>query len=193
MVTKIDKKIVSWSVKEGEVKKEPEAVVELKRPEVLAGKTYKIDSPISAPLYMTVNDNEGKPFEVFFSSKNIQSYQWMTALSRMISAVFRRTDNPAFVIEQLKSTFDPNGGYWLKGGKWMSSLVAHIGSVLERHIEGSGEAIEVEELPTPRVEEETAEEPPQRGSEPCPECGSHNIRIMDGCLTCLDCGYSKCG
>ena len=157
MTVKIAKKIVGFKVvKEDDnielekvAPKEPEDNVvqmheKLERPEMLIGSTYKIRTPLSEhSLYVTVNDvvlNAGtehelrRPFEIFINSKNMDHFQWIVALTRIISAVFRKGGDVTFLVEELRSVFDPRGGYFKKGGKYMPSLVGEIGDVIERHM-----------------------------------------------------------
>ena len=120
----------------------------LERPEVLIGSTYKIKTPVSDhAMYLTINDimlNEGtehehrRPFEIFINSKNLDHFQWIVALTRIISAVFSKGGDVAFLTEELKAVFDPRGGYWQPGGKFMPSIVAEIGYVVERHLQTIG-------------------------------------------------------
>ena len=120
----------------------------LERPEMLIGSTYKIKTPVSEhAMYLTINDivlNEGtehehrRPFEIFINSKNLDHFQWIVALTRIISAVFRKGGDVAFLTEELKAVFDPRGGYWQPGGKFMPSIVAEIGYVVERHLQTIG-------------------------------------------------------
>src|SRR5947209_1845136 len=120
----------------------------LERPEVLIGSTYKIKTPVSDhAMYVTINDivlNEGtdyeqrRPFEVFINSKNLDHFQWIVALTRIISAVFRKGGDVTFLVEELKAVFDPRGGYWQPGGKFMPSTIAELGYVIERHLQSIG-------------------------------------------------------
>ena len=120
----------------------------VERPEMLVGSTYKIKTPVSDhAMYLTINDimlNEGtehehrRPFEIFINSKNLDHFQWIVALTRIISAVFRKGGDVAFLTEELKAVFDPRGGYWQPGGKFMPSIVAEIGYVVERHLQAIG-------------------------------------------------------
>jgi hypothetical protein len=159
MTIKIDKKIVGYNVVkddessavEGVAKKEDNIVhmhEKVERDDMLMGSTYKIKTPLSEhALYITVNDiilNEGtehelrRPFEVFINSKSMDHFQWIVALTRIISAVFRKGGDVTFLVEELRSVFDPSGGYFKKGGKFMPSLVAEIGDVLEMHMREIG-------------------------------------------------------
>src|SRR5258705_12760740 len=154
---KIDKKIVKYKVTKPEEKPRetlpPKAKVlwmheKLERPEVLIGSTYKIKTPVSDhAMYVTINDivlNEGteheqrRPFEVFINSKNLDHFQWIVALTRIISAVFRKGGDVSFLVEELKAVFDPRGGYWKPGGKFMPSLIAEIGHTIEHHLKTIG-------------------------------------------------------
>ena len=116
----------------------------LERPEMLVGSTYKVKTPVSDhAMYVTVNDiilNEGtehekrRPFEIFINSKNLDHYQWIVALTRIISAVFRKGGDVTFLVEELKAVFDPRGGYWQTGGKFMPSIIAELGHIVEKHL-----------------------------------------------------------
>src|SRR5256885_7389459 len=120
----------------------------LERPEVLIGNTYKIKTPVSDhAMYVTINDivlNEGteyeqrRPFEVFINSKNLDHFQWIVALTRIISAVFRKGGDVTFLVDELKAVFDPRGGYWQPGGKFMPSIIAELGYVIEKHLQMIG-------------------------------------------------------
>src|SRR5690554_1713963 len=147
MTTKINQKIIGVSVKRAaEVTPEPieQMHEKFERPDMLTGATYKIKTPLSDhALYITINDvvlNVGtdhetrRPFEIFINSKNMEHFQWVVALTRVISAVFRKGGDVSFLIEELRSVYDPNGGYYKKGGVFMPSLVAEIGAIIERHM-----------------------------------------------------------
>jgi len=168
----------------------------LDRPAALEGATYKLKWPGSEhALYITINDiviaGHRRPFEVFINSKNMEHFAWTVALTRMISAVFRRGGDISFVVEELKAVFDPRGGAWMEG-RYIPSILAAIGGVIERHlieigfIEGEGLGLksdpkaEVVALGTPR-------------GKSCSSCGSYEMRMVEGCMTCASCGYSKCG
>ena len=173
----------------------------LDRPEALPGRTYKIVWPESEhAMYITINDiiQDGRirPFEVFINSKNTEHYAWTVALTRMISAVFRRGGDVSFVVEELKAVFDPRGGHWM-GGRYVPSLLAAIGEVIERHL------IEIGFMADPHGQREekammalaaNAETPrPASGLRQCPKCGQPSLMKLEGCDTCSSCGYSKCG
>ncbi len=171
----------------------PREVVLTPRPESLHGSTYKIKWPESAhAVYVTINDvgagAERRPFEIFINSKNMDHYAWTLGLTRMISAVFRRGGDVSFVPEELKAVFDPRGGGWING-RYVPSLLAAIGGVIERHLAGlgGGEAREAERegpLPAPAAIAPSAI---------CPRCGGPDLVRKEGCDVCMDCGYSKCG
>ena len=198
----------------------------VKRPEMLIGSTYKIKTPLSEhALYVTINDivlNPGsehelrRPFEIFINSKNMDHFQWIVALTRIISAVFRKGGDVTFLVDELRSVFDPKGGYFKKGGKYMPSLVAEIGDAIESHLihigllkqEGLDEHQQklVEEKrkqyeqnqnshsqnkEAPKKEEGDNDFP--SGATLCAKCNTKAMIKMDGCLTCLNCGESKCG
>ncbi len=229
MTNKINKKIVDFKV----VKTEEENPVEampvvpvrehmhenVERPELLLGSTYKIKTPHSEhALYVTINDvilNQGtdhemrQPYEVFINSKNMDHFQWVVALTRVISAVFRKGGDVCFLVKELKSVFDPQGGYFKKGGKFMPSLVAEIGDAIESHMRMTGflkdETLDEHQqklVNSKRAEYEAQQQscddsdekgdfPP--GAQLCAKCQTKATILMDGCMTCLNCGDSKCG
>lgn len=161
------------------------------RDEALSGMTYKIKWPHSAhAVYVTVNDaivdGQRRPFEIFVNSKNMEHYAWTLALTRMISAVFRRGGDVGFVAEELKAVFDPQGGAWLSG-RYVPSLPAAIGGVVERHLR-QDLAVAV-----PRIAEVVEPQPDAPRPAVCPRCASPALIRKEGCDTCTDCGYSKCG
>ena len=168
----------------------------LDRPNALEGNTYKVKWPDSEhALYITINDlvigGHRRPFEVFINSKNMEHFAWTVALTRMISAVFRRGGDVSFVVEELKAVFDPRGGAWMQG-KYIPSILAAIGGVIERHmidigfIEGEGMGLKTD----PQAEVVGMDAP--RGKS-CSSCGSFEMRMIEGCMTCASCGFSKCG
>ncbi|MGD0143941.1 MAG: LAGLIDADG family homing endonuclease [Rhizomicrobium sp.] len=170
----------------------------LDRPEVLLGQTYKIKWPDSDhAFYITVNDIEKdgrrRPFEIFINSKNMAAYAWTLALTRMISAVFRRGGDVSFVVDELKAVFDPRGGQWMEG-RYVPSLLAAIGELIERHLVAIGFMNPREKLDLPpeiRAIAMAAGEG-SRGR-PCPRCGSPSLVQLEGCDTCVSCGFSRCG
>jgi ribonucleoside-diphosphate reductase alpha chain len=191
----------------------------LEREGVLAGYTYKLRWPSSDhAMYITINDIERtgppatdgaprrRPFEIFINSKNLEHYAWTVALTRMISAIFRRGGDVSFVVEELKAVFDPQGGQWI-GGRYVPSLLAAIGGVIETHMVRTGF------LAPPRASEAengllaktlaVGERPagtaaglgPAADSDrrrSCPRCGAQSLRQQEGCVLCDNCGYSKC-
>ena len=170
----------------------------LERPQTLEGNTYKLKWPDSPhAIYITINDvvlsGHRRPFEVFINSKNMEHYAWTVALTRMMSAVFRRGGDVSFVVEELKAVFDPRGGAWI-GGKYVPSILAAIGGVIERHLISigfiSGEGMGLKTDPTAEVYDLGAG---RTGAAECNSCGSSAMRMSEGCMTCTDCGYSKCG
>ena len=188
----------------------------LERPEMLQGSSYKITTPLSEhALYVTINDiilNQGtnnelrRPFEMFINSKNMDHYQWIVALTRIVSAVFRKGGDITFLVEEFRSVFDPHGGYFKKGGKFMPSLVAEIGDVLESHLCMIGllKKNGPDEHQKKYIEEKRAENEQRisgaddnhsdfpENAELCKKCLTKAMIMMDGCLTCLNCGDSKC-
>ena len=204
---KITGKIVGWKVKEDKVEDEagneykvqmPET---LERPRKVRGTTYKIKPAVTdSAMYVTINDIEledgtVRPLELFINTKHVQHQQWVTALTRMVSAIFRKPGPYLFVIEELKEIFDPQGGYFANG-KMMPSVVAHVADVLEEHFIDIG-VMERKQLSAAQqlVIAEKKEQAEAAGVEmqQCPECHQHAMIMMDGCLTCTSCGYSKCG
>jgi ribonucleoside-diphosphate reductase alpha chain len=168
----------------------------LSRPEALEGQTYKVKWPDSEhALYITVNDlllnGHRRPFEVFINSKNMEHFAWTVALTRMISAVFRRGGDVSFVVEELKAVFDPRGGAWVDG-KYIPSILAAIGGVIEHHmvVTGflSGEGMGMKSDP----QAEVVNLQQNRGGA-CSSCGQFDLRMVEGCMTCGSCGFSKCG
>lgn len=166
----------------------------LDRPQSLEGRTYKLKWPDSEhAIYLTINDvimnGSRRPFEVFINSKNMEHFAWTLALTRMISAVFRRGGDVSFVVEELKQIFDPRGGAWIKG-KYIPSILAAIGGVIETHmiatgfLEGEGTGLKQDYL---------ANQASVSSEKPCPSCGQYDLQMMEGCMTCVSCGHSKCG
>ena len=233
---KIEKKIVGYAVAKPENKEKgsakPEYVREmtdggaevirmhekLERPEVLVGSTYKVKTPVSDhAMYVTINDivlNEGtehekrRPFEIFINSKNLDHYQWIVALTRIISAVFRKGGDVTFLVDELKAVFDPRGGYWQPGGKFMPSIIAELGYIVEKHLIAIGlmPSVDLDEGQKKLIREKRAEyEESQKqqdafsesdypdGAQLCNKCNTVAVVMMDGCMTCLSCGDSKCG
>jgi ribonucleoside-diphosphate reductase alpha chain len=169
----------------------------LDRPAALEGQTYKLKWPASEhALYITINDiiiaGHRRPFEVFINSKNMEHYAWTVALTRMISAVFRRGGDVSFVVEELKAVFDPRGGAWMEG-RYIPSILAAIGGVIERHLVAigfiAGEGLGLKADPSAAV----VAMPARAGLATCSSCGSQDMRMVEGCMTCASCGFSKCG
>jgi hypothetical protein len=233
MGMKIDQKIAKYEVVAREEKAETVAATpatprtegkvihmheKVVRPEVLMGSTYKIKTPVcDHAMYVTINDivlNRGtphevrRPFEIFINSKNLDHYQWIVALTRIISAVFRKGGDITFLVEELKAVFDPRGGYWKPGGLFMPSIIAELGFVVEHHLTEIGliKRQELDEARRKLIDEKRAEyearnaqqdafarsEFPE-GAQLCSKCSTAAVIMLDGCLTCLSCGDSKCG
>lgn len=214
----------------------------IERPEVLIGSTYKIKSPlVEHAMYVTINDivlNAGtehelrRPFEIFINSKSMEHFQWIVALTRIMSAVFRKGGDVTFLVDEMKAVFDPRGGYFKAGGVYMPSLVAELGAIVEEHMKSIGlihdpemsahqrailaekrkqyedrakKNTDVSVAPAPAapaapalgaaediaVTGDGASFPPSATL--CHKCSTKALVIMDGCATCLNCGYSKCG
>ncbi len=237
-MTRIEKKIIKYSVAKPEKDEPdaPPAVDDaaassevseskvirmherLERPPVLLGSTYKIKTPVSDhAMYVTVNDivlNEGtkhevrRPFEIFINSKNLDHFQWIVALTRIISAVFRKGGDVTFLVDELKAVFDPRGGYWQPGGRFMPSIIAELGYVVEDHLTRIGllkprapDAHQQKLIAEKRAEFEErnrqqdafAESRIPDGAQLCIKCNTLAVVMVDGCRTCLNCGESKCG
>ncbi|HEX7326621.1 MAG TPA: NrdJb [Rhodanobacteraceae bacterium] len=267
MTTRITKKIKGYQVLDAAAKSVPAATAtavhaaapadtgvkviqmheKLARPEILIGATYKIKSPLfEHALYVTINDivlNAGtayemrRPFEIFINSKNMDHFQWIVALTRIMSAVFRKGGDVTFLVEELKAVFDPRGGYFKAGGVYMPSIVAELGNIIEHHLKLIGLIKDVELSDSQRAliaekraafervnakkntETGTTGKPgsapvnpvaaaadaaeagtaaDSAGSFPpnaamCTKCNTKALVLLDGCQTCLNCGYSKCG
>ncbi len=168
----------------------------LDRPQALEGQTYKLKWPDSEhAIYLTVNDvvvnGHRRPFEVFINSKNMEHFAWTVALTRMISAVFRRGGDVSFVVEELKAVFDPRGGAWIKG-KYIPSILAAIGGVLETHMVAIG-FLEGEGLGLKQDPQAVMPAVASGKGKACSSCGQYDLRMVEGCMTCASCGYSKCG
>ncbi|MGH8595831.1 MAG: NrdJb [Gammaproteobacteria bacterium] len=187
----------------------------VERPERLLGATYKLKTPLSEhALYVTINDivlNAGtphehrRPFEVFINSKNMDHFQWIVALTRIVSAVFRKGGDMGFLVDELRSVFDPRGGYFKKGGKYMPSLVAEIGDVIEAHLRAIGmldapvDPVREAHLEATRVAyakshfADAATPGFPRDAAFCAHCYTKAVVALDNCMTCLNCGESNCG
>lgn len=204
---KIDRPIVGWSIIAESENKDTPVVYNyepLPRPSELIGTTYKIKPPIiDDAVYITINDiemenGERRPFEIFINSKHMDSFQWVTGLTRVLSAMFRLPGPaPVFIVKELQQVFDPKGSYFIPGvSKQCPSILAHIGMVIEHHCRKLGLMVD-EELPeyTKRILKEKESVAKKRGVEgqTCGKCGENTLFILDGCLTCTSCGDSKCG
>ena len=204
----------------------------VERPEVLIGSTYKIKSPlVEHAMYVTINDivlNAGtehelrRPFEIFINSKSMDHFQWIVALTRIMSAVFRKGGDVTFLVDEMKAVFDPRGGYFKAGGVYMPSIVAEIGSAVEEHLKMIGMIVDPDLSDAQKAliaEKRAAYESKKKSAEPvakpsgelsaapattgdasfpasaslCHKCNTKALVLMDGCQTCLNCGYSKCG
>jgi ribonucleoside-diphosphate reductase alpha chain len=178
----------------------------LKRDAALEGATYKLRWPGSDhALYITINDIERdgrrRPFEVFINTKNLEHYAWTVALTRMISAIFRRGGDVTFVVEELKAIFDPQGGQWM-GGRYVPSLIAAIGEVIEGHLvrtgflrdpKTGGDGERVEDRVALAAGDSSPPVAPRAGGRTCPRCNARSLQRREGCWVCDACGYSRCG
>lgn len=227
MTVKIDQKIVNCSVVKETAEPQPsihcpnlsgdghctKEFHPLELPDVLAGKRYRLKSPLyDSSLYMIVMDaevnGELRPVEVFFESKNMESYSWIKFTARMVSALLRQPGPfPTYIIDEMEQTSAPNGSYFLpKGGGKVESIVHHIGKVLKQHCMELGllsgtvklDAAQVEYLEKKKEElglssdSENSSEYPEYATA-CAKCGEKAVILMDGCSTCLSCSDSKCG
>ena len=220
MAKKIDQEIVDYAVVasvESDVETSPDIDVvhmheKLERPEILIGSTYKVKTPLSEhALYITINDiilnpdtphEQRQPFEIFINSKNMDHFQWVVALTRVISAVFRKGGDATFLVEELKAVFDPKGGYFKRGGRFMPSLVAEIGEAIEHHMKSIGllpedKLDEHQRAFLSKKKQELAGNDDPDGDFPtsaqlCGKCHTKAVIFADGCMTCLSCGDSKC-
>jgi hypothetical protein len=236
MAIKIEKKIVGYKVATQEQQQEAQAETtqienqqedeanvvrmheRLERPEMLRGTTYKIKPPVSDhAMYITINDivlnqdteyEKYRPYEIFINSKNLDHYQWIVALTRVLSSVFRKGGDVAFLVEELKAVFDPKGGYFAGEGRFMPSIIAELGYVIERHFKSIGiistevlDEHQKELFEKKRQEFENQDKQTDafvnqefpHGSTLCGQCNTVAVVLMDNCETCLNCGYSKCG
>ena len=180
-------------------KEEPKEQVlnKASRPKELEGTTYQIKTPLAADaLYVTINDlvNEDgthRPYELFINTKNLQHFSWIVAMTRLISAVFRHQTNPAYLVSELKSIYDPNGGYY-SDGKYIPSLVADIGRIIELHLSKIG-LLEEKSAPIAVKRDKEVSKEGEGGLMICPECNEKALLNQENCLKCLSCGFSKCG
>ena len=196
---KIEQKIVSCKVADKVTETTKETMHEgILRPTDLHGATYKIKTPQSEhALYITINNMEldgvVHPYEMFINSKNMDHFQWVIALTRLVSAVWRKGGDSKFLVEELKNVFDPKGGYYKRGGVYMPSLVAEIGTVIEQHLKSIGViAVVIDEHQQAFLEAKKEE---YKGAEMqlCGKCNVKALVLLDGCMTCTNCGDSKCG
>ena len=187
----------------------------VERPEFLLGSTYKLKPPVAEhAMYITINDiilNEGtaheqrRPYEIFINSKNMEHFQWIIALTRVISACFRKGGDSTFLVEELRSVYDPSGGYFKKGGVFMPSLVADMGAVIEKHMKiiGMIKDEEISEHTQKILNEKRAQYESQGAGDEgvaqypasatvCQKCSVKAVIHMDGCESCLSCGASRC-
>ena len=168
----------------------------LQRDQSLPGFTYKLKWPDSDhAIYVTLNDiiqeSHRRPFEIFINSKNLEHYAWTVALTRMISAVFRRGGDVSFVVEELKAVFDPRGGQWMEG-RYVPSLLAAIGGIIEQHMINTGFISPAERFAPDSADADGVEVEQMKDLRYCPKCSQHALIFQEGCHTCRNCGFSKC-
>ncbi len=219
MTVKIEQKIIGVEVVPATESAASAEIIQMhekvERPEMLVGATYKLKTPLSPhALYVTINDivlNPGtahelrRPFEVFINSKSMEHFQWIVALTRIISAVFRKGGDVTFLVDELRSVFDPRGGYFKKGGRYMPSLVAEIGDVIEAHLRTIGlieqprDAARDAHLEAVRAayaadtNRAAGDDGFPASAVLCTHCHSRAVVMLENCNTCLNCGESKCG
>lgn len=196
-IHKINSKITSINLVRGDAER-VDLHEGVSRPDMLHGTTYKLKSPVyDHAIYITINDivlNEGtpeevrRPFEIFINSKNMANFMWVTALTRILSAVFRKGGGLDFLAEEMQCIFDPKGGYWKKG-KYYNSIVAEIGGVVENHLIRLGLVSKEDALSGDAIEHA----PKSAMGEICPKCQSPTVIRAEGCNRCLNCDYSECG
>ena len=210
MSVKIDKRITAYEVAKADSEKESnvtQIAPLLEREDILEGNTYKIKTPDSEhAMYITINDiviNQGqedehrRPFEMFINSKNMEHFMWIVALTRVVSAIFRKGGDVTFLAEEMKAVFDPRGGYYKRGGKYMPSIVAEIGEVIQKHLisigmmEGQLDNVELQ-AKRKEAEEKLGADAMAKGQQ-CDKCGAMAVVRLDNCNCCLECGDSKCG
>lgn len=223
VITEADKQQAEAANQEAAARQAESKIIQMhesvERPDMLVGSTYKIKTPESEhAMYITINDivlNKGteheqrRPFEIFVNSKNMEHFQWILALTRITSAVFRKGGDITFLVEEMRAVFDPRGGYFKKGGRYIPSLVAEIGDVIDDHLKKIG--MIVDESMTDHQKQILAEKRAQyeeahqvaddsaddaqypAGANLCTKCNTKAVILMDGCMTCLSCGDSKCG
>lgn len=167
------------------------------RPNELEGTTYKIKTPLSPDaLYLTINDlvdnGHHRPYELFINTKNLQQLSWIVAMTRLISAVFRKEPDPSFLVEELKSIYDPNGGYF-SNGRFVPSLAADIGLVIEQHLRKIGIIEEKKKIAKIESQKEDTVKAGSSNLMICPQCNDKGLYSSENCLKCILCGYSKCG
>ena len=209
MIKKIEQSITGVEVltDAGAVEESSAEIIQMhekvERPEMLLGSTYKLKTPLSAhALYVTVNDivlNAGtahelrRPFEIFINSKNMDHFQWIVALTRIISAVFRKGGDVTFLVDEMHSVFDPRGGYFKKGGHYAPSLVAEIGDVIEIHLRSIGLIGPARVRQSNHVASQDNDSGIPGDALHCSQCFAKAVVALDNCQTCLNCGESKCG
>ena len=217
-VVKLEPAVEMTKDSHGHASKVVRMTEEVQRPEFLIGATYKIKTPVSDhAMYVTINDiilnedtpyEQRRPFEIFINSKNLDHFQWIVALTRIISAVFRKGGDVTFLVDELKAVFDPRGGYWQAGGKFMPSIIAELGYVIEKHLQTIGllKKVELDDHEKKIIAEKKAEFEERtkqtdafakshfpEGAQLCAKCNTAAVVMMDGCMTCLNCADSKCG
>lgn len=195
MTKKIEGKIVGVSVVSAN---QPiEATGPVKRPNTLTGVTYKLKTPqMDDAYYVTINDHDGRPFELFIDGKDVTHFQWIKALTRMISMAFRANVDPQIVVDELKAIADTDGGHpftqlvGMSKPRNVASIPAAIGHILEHHLSSRDDTVVTSAAGSSAAAEHTTAIP---GATKCPKCGEMAVVVKDGCPTCLECGDSKCG
>ncbi|OMF17118.1 ribonucleoside-diphosphate reductase, adenosylcobalamin-dependent [Paenibacillus amylolyticus] len=162
------------------------------RPQVLRGATYKINTPFGM-AYITINDLEGTPGEIFLNVGKAGSdvFAMAEALGRVCSLFLRYGDHGhkvELLIKHLKGI--GGSGAIGFGANRVESIADAVAKALESHVQSN-----VQENETGALKEQNQVEDQKTFIESrdlCPSCGSASLMNVEGCKTCSNCGYSKC-
>lgn len=194
--------------KEEKKEERPPQPLTLKRPDVVDAKVYKIKSPfVKFNVYVTLGYimeyGRKRPIEIFINSKDLTHSAQYAVLTRLISAIFRRAGDAQFILEELRSIYDPNGGYF-KEGKYIHSFYSEVADVIERffrdegilHVPEQGQQINIPiktQLTSQHNVTDDEDDPTNNNTfKICPECNSRTLKFENGCEFCVQCGYTKC-